>query len=552
MTANTLIDALPDLAVLMRRDGVVLEYSGGRGVQALVPQAPDAGSHADALWPEAVARAIKQLTRRAIAERQTVEASFEEAGQAYEIRAHAAGPDRAICIIRRALANSRADDVLAATGELPRPRFDRRGFLRRFQETLSIAAIQEKQAAVAIIYLDGIADIARVMDAKVSEQVLGTAILRLPLESPNESVDQCPWYLGQLSESRLALVIETSNRDLIEACVAQICASLGEPVAIGDAAFHLTPYSGVAILGQDATSAKNLLDHARSAAAEARRSGSAHVSFFTDTLKLRSLARLDIAREMRDAIANRDIRLRYVGRHDLASGRLLARVAYLQWQHPLRGEVRPAEFLAVAETTGLATALSRAAMRGLSHDFAALSQLDRDAKISFGPLRHHLLHDGFVGDIGALLAEGAVPAGRLELRISERTFVTLSPSILASLRELGVQIVVDEMGRGLGSMDRLARSPIWGLQLDRAWITALQSDEVALRVCRAGIGAANALGLTPIATGVDDEKQRLALLALGCGQGSGDLYGDADRRFDTLIMRQTSHSGAKPRRLARP
>jgi EAL domain-containing protein (putative c-di-GMP-specific phosphodiesterase class I) len=62
------------------------------------------------------------------------------------------------------------------------------------------------------------------------------------------------------------------------------------------------------------------------------------------------------------------------------------------------------------------------------------------------------------------------------------------------------------------------------LQLDRAWVTALRSDEVALKVCRAGISAATALGLTAIATGVDDAEQRGALLTLGCGLGSGDLY----------------------------
>ena len=70
-------------------------------------------------------------------------------------------------------------------------------------------------------------------------------------------------------------------------------------------------------------------------------------------------------------------------------------------------------------------------------------------------------------------------------------------------------------------------TPIWGLQLDRAWVTAVRNDEVALKVCRAGISVAAALGLTPIATGVDDQAQRQALLALGCRFGMGDLYQNA-------------------------
>ena len=95
----------------------------------------------------------------------------------------------------------------------------------------------------------------------------------------------------------------------------------------------------MAVLGQDASTPKLLLDHARAAATEARRRSSSEVCFFTDTMRLQALARLDIAREMRDAIASRDIRLRYVGRHDLETGRLTAWVGYLRWLHPLRGEI---------------------------------------------------------------------------------------------------------------------------------------------------------------------------------------------------------------------
>jgi EAL domain-containing protein (putative c-di-GMP-specific phosphodiesterase class I)/GGDEF domain-containing protein len=552
IAANSLIDALPDLVVLVRRDGVILDYLGGTGLAALLPQTDVTGEHLESVWPEPVATAVKQLVRRAIAQRTTVEAPIKHADMVYELRANAQGPDRAICIIRASLVEPAADDALESE-EFPRPQLDRRGFLRRFQATLAQAAIQEKPAAVAVLHIEGIADIARAVDAKVAEEVLRAAILRVPLQSSHSPADNSGWYFGQLNENTLALVIETSDRDAIENCVSQVCGSLREPVDIGDDGFHLTPYAGVAILGQDALSPKALLDHARSAAAEARRRGSAQVSFFTDTLKLRSLARLDMAREMRAAIDNRDIRLRYVTRHDLATGRLVAHVGYLRWRHPLRGEVRPSEFLSLAETTGLAAALSRAAMHALRDDFAALkSQLDPDAMMSFGPLRHHMLQENFVGDIDRFLADAAIPAARLELRISEQTFAALSPSVYRPLRELGVQIIVDEMGRGFGSLNRLARAPIWGLQLDRAWVTALQRDEVAVKVCRAGISAATALGLTPIATGVDDETQRQILLSLGCGQGSGDLYLGAGPQFDTSIMRQTSRSGARPGRPARP
>jgi EAL domain-containing protein (putative c-di-GMP-specific phosphodiesterase class I)/GGDEF domain-containing protein len=570
-------DSLPDLAVLIRRDGVILAHIGGSTVGELIPPSDAAPARLETVWPEPAAVCIKQAVRRCIAQRQPVETWFECSDMRYEVRAFAQGPDRALCVIRvaagepsgsllacastgvaasrsanrsanRSSARSRpSGDGSALSDDIVRPHFDRRGFLARFQDTLSQSAIRERPAALALVYLDGLSEIARVVDAKIADQVLSRAILRLPEEARHApSAAQPPnaeaaWYLGQLSAELLAIVIESSDRDMIERCVAKVCASLREAVQIGDAAFHLTPYSGVSILGQDGSSPRSLLDKARSAAAEARRADSDRIHFFTDTLKLRSLARLDAAREIREAITGRDIRLRYLGRHDLATGGLVAQVGYLRWNHPLRGELPPAEFLGMAETTGLATLLSRSLLDGLCGDFEALvPELPPDARLSFGPLRHHLLQDDFVEDIARVLAEGRLPAARLEIRISERTFAAMNLSVYQGLHGLGVQIVIDEVGRGFGSLDRLARAPIWGLQLDRAWVTALRSDDVALRVCRAGISAATALGITPIATGVDDPAQREALLALGCRHGSGDLYAPTARPFDTSIMRRTS------------
>ena len=538
---DSLSDALPDLVVMVQRDGVILSHMGGRGVSALALPREAVGQRLGAIFPESIAVCVKQAVRRAIAQRAMLDTSFTVAEVRYEMRTTAQGPDRALCVIRAA-GSGGATDEAAGADDLTQSRFDRRGFLRRFHDTLSEAVIQERPAALALIHLDGITDIERAFDAKISEQVLSSAILRLPQEVSRTTNDnELGEYLGQLSADILALVMASADRGAIETCVSRVCASLGEPVPIGDASFQLTPYAGVSILGQDGSSPRGLLDKARSACAEARRSNSSQVFFFSDSLRLRSLQRLDIAWEMRDAIVNRDIRLRYGGRHELESGRLVAHVGYLRWTHRLRGELTPGEFLGVAETTGLASALSRALLAGLREDFAAMgATLPPDVRLSFGALRHHLLQDDFVDDIGRFLAEGGMPASRLELRIAERTFASMNASICQSLGKLGVQIVVDEVGRGFASsLDRLARAPIWGLQLDRAWTTALRADDVALKVCKAGISAAVALGLTPIATGVDDAAQRDALVALGCRHGSGDLFGRS-AEFDTAIMRPAS------------
>ncbi len=286
---------------------------------------PDAnGRHLSSIWPEPVADLLKQLIRKAISTRAAAEGRFEEAGRGFEARVSAQGPERALCVIRPILIAAR-EDSLDLTDERPHPQLDRRGFLQRFKESVAVAALRETQMAIAMIHVDGIADIGQVIAADIAERVMSLAILRLPsLDIARGDEPAKPWwYLGQLSESLLAVVLESADREAIEACIQGLCASLRAPVDIGGTEFHLTPFAGVAILGLDSSSPRTLLDQARAAATEARRSGGAVPRFFSDTLKVRSLARLDIARELRDAIANGDIGLRYAARHELDSGRLV-------------------------------------------------------------------------------------------------------------------------------------------------------------------------------------------------------------------------------------
>src|SRR6267143_337119 len=303
MTADALIDGLPDLVVLVRRDGVVLQSAGGHGVPDLRPSRDVTGKRLEAVWSRPIAELLKQLMRRAIAARTMTEARFENGGRAYEARASAHGPERAICVVRAAAAGSQ-DDALESTDERLLPQLDRRGFLRRFKASMSMAALREMPLAVAVIHVDGIADIAQIIATKVSEQIMSAAIVRLPTQPTDPGGAGSWWYLGQLSERLLAVVLESSDRDAIGACLASVCASLREPVATAGAEFHLTPYAGVAVLGQDASSPKLLLDHARAAATEARRCGSSEVCFFTDTLRLRSLARLSMASRSSRAISS--------------------------------------------------------------------------------------------------------------------------------------------------------------------------------------------------------------------------------------------------------
>lgn len=526
-----LIDLLPDLVFLMRRDGTIVAHIGGKAVPGLCGHGDEPGSRLEHAWSPTTTALIKRLLRRSIAGRTPVEARFHEHGRNYDIRVTPQGPNRAIGVVRAALVDAPVDNPMDDREPPNEPHWlslDRRGFLRRINDSLAMAVLRERPLSVAAFHVEGISHISRTMGARVAEEVMGRAVAKASsqLEATGDA------YLGQLRENMLAAVINSVDRDIIEARVTTIRNQLKAPVRVGEVEFKLTAYAGVARSGTHASTAEALLEHARTAMAEARRSVAEQVSYYSDAMQLRSLSRLDLGRELRDAIANRAINFRYVGRHDLVTGRQVASVAYLRWPHPLRGDIPPAEFLRIAVATGLAVDLSRMALELIVDDASTQfpAHWPPDMRVSFGPLRDHLFHESFVADVERVLARNVLPPERLELRVAEKAFAARELHDLRSLQKRGVQFVVDEAGRGMAWMAALAASPIWGLQLDRAWVTALRENDdyprnaAAHKVCRATMSIANALNIAPVAAGIDDQAQRDALLEMGCRYGSGDFF----------------------------
>jgi predicted signal transduction protein with EAL and GGDEF domain len=526
LSSESIIRALPDLLMALRRDGVILELNAGHGLGDLKPGADSVGRKIEQVWPNSIASLVKQAARKAIASRNTVETRFQQGGRDFNVRASAQGPDRALCVIQAATANIASSDTVEITAEQLPVQFDRRGFMKRFKESVAMATLREAPLAIAVIYIEGIADVAQSLSTKISEQIMTTAILRLCATNP-ESDGGSPWYLGQLSDSQLALVLESADREALESRVEEVCSGLREPIEVAGSVFQLTPSAGIAIHGQDAPNARGLLDHAQAAAGEARRGEQGgRISFFTEKLRLKSLAVLDLISEVQGAISNGGITLRYAARHDLETGKLVGCAGYMRWSHPLRGDIRPLDFLRTAESTGLGMPLSRGVLQWLEKDCSNLLRtLPADIRISFFPLRHHIAHDGFVSDVMRMVEKGAIAADRLELRIAEKDVGVRRPEDFKPLADAGIRLLVDEVyGRGPLSIEWLANAPFHGLQLKRELVVAAAHETAALKICRAAIALGRSLGLLTSAVGIDTPEARTLLMEAGCQQGSGDLY----------------------------
>jgi len=528
MSDESLLDALPDLVAFLRPDGLVLQARGGRGLPFLQGTGAGAlaGRRIEELIDPSAAQRLTRLAHRAVADRNACEADFLIDGVRYHVRMSAQGPRRTLCVIRHLNDAAPAAEVGAPTGGA---RFEqRRGFMRRLKRSVADAQLRERALALCVIQLDGLTDVGRLIDFSVSERILGEVLERLPDGMHDGDGSGC--YVGRLGEAMLGAVIEGSpDRDRLRVTAAALCEAIARPIPIHDAEFQLAPFVGIAMLGEDAVRTEALLDHARAAMLEARRSTAGSIRFYSDTLNMLPVARLDIERELRRAIEEGQIGLHYLGRHELASGRLTGIHAYMRWIHPLQDEVAPAHFLPIANATGLATAVSRASLARLLQDLPDLrARFGDEVAISFGPLRQHVASGELLHDCRALAAATPAGLGRFELRIAERTLANMSrpERAFAEMAELGAGLVVDEVGRDFSSFATLARLPVAGLAVDRALVVAARQDAAARRCCRAVAALAGAFEVTAISGGIDDQEARDAMSGLGYRQGLGDVYAD--------------------------
>ena len=217
----------------------------------------------------------------------------------------------------------------------------------------------------------------------------------------------------------------------------------------------------------------------------------------------------------------------YQPQHDIADGRLTGFEALVRWRHPQRGWISPAQFVPVAEETGLVIALGAWVLRQACRDAA---RWPGDIKIAVNVSGVQLTSRQMVRTVAGALAETGLPPARLELEVTE-TAVLADPALararMLSLRALGVRLGLDDFGTGYSSLAYLRTYPIDTLKIDRSFVTGLadgaQADMILGTIIRLGRG----LGMTTLAEGVETVEQRDVLRRHGCQQVQGYLHGAA-------------------------
>jgi EAL domain-containing protein (putative c-di-GMP-specific phosphodiesterase class I) len=200
--------------------------------------------------------------------------------------------------------------------------------------------------------------------------------------------------------------------------------------------------------------------------------------------------------------------------------------ALVRWEHPERGTIGPAEFIGVAEETGLIVPIGRWVLREALRWLAALQDAaGRPLRMSVN-LSARQIAPGLADEVRSALTCAGVPARQLTLEVTE-TLLVDGPGavdVVAAIRALGVAIAIDDFGTGWSSLGALQRHPVDVLKLDRSLVAPAAADEAAAALARAVVEMAQALGLDVVAEGIEDAAQLQAMRDLGCPHGQGYVF----------------------------
>ena len=334
--------------------------------------------------------------------------------------------------------------------------------------------------------------------------------------------------LARLNSDEFAIVQSGLARPEDAVMLAKrLLAAIADPYLLDGHSVVIGASIGIAMAPGDGDDSEKLLKSADMALSRAKLDARGSFAFFEAALDARAQSRRKIEVELRDAIQNDVLRPYYQPLIDLQSGRITGFEALVRWPHAERGMISPAEFIPVAEDTGLINPLGGLMLRRACLDAAAWPD-DVRVAVNLSPLQFR--SGNLLSIVTDALRHSGLSPRRLELEITETLLLEKSAQVLATLhalRALGVRISMDDFGTGYSSLSYLRSFPFDKIKIDQSFVRDLGANREAQAIIRSIVSLGKGLGVTITAEGVETEAELSCLRTEGCDEGQGFLFSKA-------------------------
>ena len=327
------------------------------------------------------------------------------------------------------------------------------------------------------------------------------------------------------------LLPEVRTRDDVVVIAEKILDRLNEPFVIDGHELFVGASIGIAMYPEAGETGETLVQNADIAMYHVKSRGKNGYQFFSDEMNHQFSTRLSLEREIRNALIQGEFEVFYQPQVALADGRITGVEALVRWRHAVRGMIEPAEFLPLAEETGLIMQIDEYVQQQAFHDVAAwrrngLGEIQLSVNLTSMQIEQEKFVDRFIG----ALEESGLPADAVKLEITESTLMQDVEVIIPKLKEvqnLGARIAIDDFGTGYSSLAYLQQFPINTLKIDRSFVGDIRADESGASIVDAIVAMARGLKLDLVAEGVENRTQLRYLKDQGCEEVQGFIFSPA-------------------------